>query len=113
MSNFKILYDIKLLDMGLIPTNRVQHVSHQIEQLDDSSARRAKRKFRKAWRRAVRQKIATINHLGIKKSIKENRIQDIKDAVGWNCTTPTRPQRKERDRLVRLWIWEDINQEKK
>jgi len=105
-----ILYDIKLLDMGLVPTAKGSNISYQIEQLDSSEALRAKRKFRKAWRRAVRWRIIRVRRSGHQQTTKEKRIQDIKRAVGWNCAQPTRHHRKERDRLVRLWIWESIKE---
>jgi len=51
----KMLLEIKMLDQGIIPNVDIrQNVESQLSLMDDASARKAKRKWRKLKKKAVR-----------------------------------------------------------
>ena len=52
----KILLELKMLDVGVIPnTDYFSNVTHQLSSMDPVEARRAKRKWRKLKRKALRK----------------------------------------------------------
>ncbi len=55
----KILLELKMLDVGVIPnTDHFSNVTHQLDSMDPIEARRAKRKWRKLKRQALRKEFS-------------------------------------------------------
>ena len=52
----RILIELKMLDEGIVPnTNQFANVEDQLSLMDEEDARRAKRKWRKLKRKAVKR----------------------------------------------------------
>ena len=55
MTERSILAKIKMIEMGLVPAFSGYELSNMLKSLSDSDRRVAKRKFRKAWKKLLKQ----------------------------------------------------------
>lgn len=83
-----------MFELGIVPIeNESFDIRRALEQIPADDARKAKRKFRKLWRKLVKRKLSN------------NKRSTASDRFGGTGANPNRRQRTARKRLVREHVW--------
>lgn len=94
MSSKKVLIDIKMIEVGIAPeSSSGTRLREMLESLPQEDRRKAKRKFRKAWRKISKQD------------------RNIAHSCGAGSRDPSPIQKRNRRGWVRRKIYQEIFQE--
>jgi hypothetical protein len=91
-----ILIQLAMLDEGIAPSFPWQPVS--LDSLGDDEKKTLRRKFRKLWKKAFKEKVQSLKSNSRIDSLKF--IEDLKIAIGWGCAEPSASQKRARRELV-------------
>ena len=90
------LIRLAMLDEGISPSFPWQPVN--LDSLDDDEKKSLRRKFRKLWKQAFKEKVEILKSDSRKDSSKH--IENLKISVGWGSKVPSSSQRRARRELV-------------
>lgn len=87
-----------MFEAGIVPMEEPRHdMRRALEQLPPDEARAMKRKFRKLWRRAMRDKLV---------GLKAPQVRFVKRVLGVGQQSPSRAVRTARKEMVFDAMWE-------
>lgn len=99
----KFLIQTVMFQHGIIPMEKTKFdMRRALEQLPKDEARALKRKFRKMWRKAMREEIGN----GAK--TKDARERSLKYKLGVGKRVPSRDEKNARKELVFNLLWDDV-----
>ena len=99
-----LLLDISFHNEGIAPiTHNIEPVGDMIALLDEKSQVKTKRKFRKLWKKALRD---ACKDAKMRKHPKE--IEILHDRVGFGERNPTPGQKLQRKKIVREFLFRKL-----